>query len=182
MTNDAMLVRRAQGDVAEFTHLYDRYVAQIYAYAVREIGDEAAAQDVVALTFEKALRQLPRLRQPERVRGWLYAIARNEIRRHFNRGKWTIPLLDRFFSPLDVEQMVDEQIDLGRIDNALRQLAHRDQEIIRLHFFEALTHSEIAEVLACSTRNVAVRLHRALQRLRRQVVRTDAEKYDELAR
>ena len=173
MINDALLVQRARSDSAEFTHIYDRYVGQIYAYTMREIGDATAAQDVVALTFEKALLQLPRLRQPEQVRGWLYAIARNEIRRHFKRGKWTIPLLDRFFSPLNVEQVVDQRVNFGRIETALHQLSRPDQEVLRLHFFEELTHTEIAAVLGCSTRNVAVKLHRALQRLRQQVQSVD---------
>jgi DNA-directed RNA polymerase specialized sigma24 family protein len=46
--------------------------------------------------------------------------------------------------------------------------------VLQLHYDEELSHTEIGTVLDCSARNVAVRLHRALRRLRQQVEAMEA--------
>jgi RNA polymerase sigma-70 factor (ECF subfamily) len=170
MKDEAHLVQQAKQDPTAFGQLYDRYVDRIYAYAQRETGDTATAQDVVSATFEKALQNLPQYEWRGTSFGaWLYKIARNEIRMQYRRQKWFAPLLDRFFSDVNVEHAVQQQEQEDSVLHALKRLSARDQEVLRLHFFEELSHAEISEVLNCSTRNVAVRLHRALKRLRRKL-------------
>lgn len=171
MFNDeAQLVQRARHDPEAFALLYDRYVERIFAYAQRETGDSATAEDIVAATFEKALKNLPRYEWRGTTFGaWLYQIARNEIRMIWRKEKGVLPLIGRFFSRDNVEQSVLAQDERDEIRAALRRLPARDQEILRLAYYEALSHAEIGEVLNCSSRNVAVRLHRALKRLRAQM-------------
>ncbi|MCB8943525.1 MAG: sigma-70 family RNA polymerase sigma factor [Ardenticatenaceae bacterium] len=172
MNDEQMLVQRAQQDLREFASLYDRYAERIYAYAQRELGDIALAQDVVSATFEKALKNLPRYRWRGTSFGaWLYKIARNEIMMHHRRQKWTAPLLDRFLSPHNVEQQVQQRQQLDELDVALAQLSRSDQELLRLRYHEALSHAEIGEVLNKSPRTVRVALHRALKRLRKQLAK-----------
>jgi RNA polymerase sigma-70 factor (ECF subfamily) len=176
LDEEALLVQRAQADPVAFVALYDRYVARIYAYVQRQTQDEPTTQDIVATTFTKALQHLPNYRwRGVSFGAWLYKIARNEIRRHYNRRKWTIPLLDRHASEANVEQMVHDRHQVHRVRAAMRQLPARDQEVLQLHYDEQLTHAEIGQVLGCSAGNVAVRLHRALRRLRQQVTEDGTE-------
>ena len=170
MLDEQQLVRRAQADPAQFVHLYDRYVQRIYAFVRRESADVPSAEDIVATTFEKALRNLPHYEDRGVSFGaWLYKIARNEVRRHHNKGRWLAPLRDWLPSKLDVEQTVGERVAVGRITQIAQTLSKRDQEILRLHFYEQLSHAEVAAVLGCTQHNAAVRLSRALARLRNAV-------------
>ena len=170
MEDEQWLVQRAKENSAQFSTLYFRYIDRIYAYVQRETGDTAVTEDIVSATFEKALKNLPHYQWRNVSFGaWLYKIARNEINAHYRKGRWTIPLLDRFIHPTHVEHVVQTNDQMDEVSLAIQQLSVCDQEIIRLHYFEELTHTEIAEVLGCSTRNVAVRLHRALKRLRKQL-------------
>lgn len=170
MEDEQWLVQRAQESSEQFSTLYFRYIDRIYAYVQRETGDTAVTEDIVSATFEKALKNLPGYQwQGVSFGAWLYKIARNEINTHYRKGRWTIPLLDRFIHPTQVEHVVQANDQMDEISLAIQQLSARDQEIIRLHYFEELTHTELAEVLGCSTYNVAVRLHRALTRLRKQL-------------
>ncbi len=57
----------------------------------------------------------------------------------------------------------------------MSRLSKRDQEVLRLSYYEELSHEEIGEVLDCSSRNVAVRLHRALKRLKKQLAKDAQE-------
>lgn len=176
MENDEHLVREAQQCPEAFLPLYDRYVERIYAYAQRETGDVMVAQDIVSATFEKALKNLPRYQWRGTSFGaWLYKIARNEILMHFRGGWRFLPLLDRFQIPGGVEQTVADNQQMDVILDALCHLPKRDQEIVRLHYYESLSHAEIGEILNCTSKNVAVRLHRALRRLRKQVALMEQE-------
>ena len=173
MNDERELIEAAKRDRAAFTPLYDCHAERIFAYAWRETGDEAVAEDVTAAVFEYALRNIGRYEQ----RGvpfsaWLYRIARSEIAGHYRRRKWLTPWqpkLERISVDPQIEQQLQQQFALRRVHAGLMRLSNRDQEIVRLHFHEQLTHSEIGVVLNCSTRNVAVRLHRAIQRLKREV-------------
>lgn len=51
MNDEARLVQQARTDARAFGQHYDRYVDRIFAYAQRELGDVAAAEDVVSATF-----------------------------------------------------------------------------------------------------------------------------------
>lgn len=180
MDDELVLIAQAKENPEAFARLYDRYVDRIYAYACRETHDPALAQDVTSATFEKALRHIGQYRwQGTPFGAWLYQIARNELLMQYRRQKWTVPLLGWLVGGRDPEQTFQEQSELSLVQRAMNQLRGRDQEILRLHYFEQLSHEEIGQVLSCSPRNVAVRLHRALSRLRDKVAAASSEvRYD----
>jgi RNA polymerase sigma-70 factor (ECF subfamily) len=176
MENEAQLVQRAGHDPQAFAALYDHYVERIYAYAQRETGDTAVSQDIVSATFEKALKNLPRYEwRGVSFGAWLYKIARSEIAMHYRKQNRYLPLVGRFLSPNRVETTIQRWEEYDEVQIALGKLSKRDQEVLRLSFYEELSHDEIGEVLDCSTRNVAVRLHRALKRLRKQLAKEAQE-------
>jgi RNA polymerase sigma-70 factor (ECF subfamily) len=176
MENEAQLVQRAKTDPQAFAALYDHYVERIYAYVQRETRDTAVAQDIVSATFENALKNLPRYEWRGTSFGaWLYKIAHSEIAQHYRKQNRYLPLVGRFLSPQRVEATVQRWQQYDEIQIALDRLPIRDQEILRLSYFEELSHDEIGEVLDCSSRNVAVRLHRALKRLRKQMAKQTQE-------
>lgn len=180
MDDEQVLIAQAQKDREAFALLYDRYVERIFAYACRETRDTALAQDVTSATFEKALRHIGGYQwQGVSFGAWLYQIARNEINMHYRRQKWTVPLLGWLIGGRDPEHTFQEQSELTTVQRAMNQLSGRDQEVLRLHYFEQLSHEEIGQVLNCSSRNVAVRLHRALERLRHKIAAAAPEvRYD----
>lgn len=176
MEDEERLVQQARDDLQAFGILYDRYVERIYAYARREAGDIATAEDIVSATFEKALKNLPTYRwRGTSFCAWLYKIARNELRMQWRKQKWTVPLRDIFRSSHSVEQTVQANNDNDALQMALCRLSTADQEILRLRYYESLSHPEIGEVLNCSPNSAAVRLHRALKRLRTQMARLAPE-------
>lgn len=182
-TDEATLVDRAKLEPAAFGALYDRYVARIYSYVMREVRNVEQAQDVTAATFEKALRNLHRFQMREMgFAPWLYRIARNEVAQLRRR--------DGRFRPLDPEEEegatsalltgqmnerrpIESSLVVGERDRslyaALAQLNDADRELLALRFIEQLPTEEVAQILSCSRNNVYVRLHRALKRLRAHI-------------
>ena len=168
--DEKALVEQAQRDPQAFAALYDRYVERIYAFAYRRTQDEAAAEDMTSVTFEKALRHIRSYRwQGVSFGAWLYRIARNEVAQHHRRKRFTLPLLQWHVSETNVEASVQTSEQRDAVQAAFARLSEGDQEVLTLRFFEELSSAEVAEVLGCSVQNVYLRLHRALGRLRKHL-------------
>ena len=61
---------------AALAGIYHRYAARLHDYCVGLVRDHHTAADCVQDVFCTAAAELPRLRDPDKLRPWLYAIAR----------------------------------------------------------------------------------------------------------
>ncbi len=85
---------------------YDRYAAPLYTYCRSIVPDPADAADAVQDTFVLAASRIESLRDPNKLRSWLYAIARNECLRVLRDSKH-IQATD------EVPEVTDAGVDLG---------------------------------------------------------------------
>ena len=122
----------------------------------------------------KALRALDRY-DPSRAapKTWLLRIARNAVTDHLRFLKRRSSLhvsLDRVPDLVaDIPTQEERVLQGERIQlllNASRELRPADQELLSLRYGSGLGNREIAEALKISSNAVAVRLHRALARLK----------------
>lgn len=154
-----------------FEALYRRTFPRVYGYVATLLRDRTAAEEVTAQTFERAYRKRRSFR-PSRgtEEAWLFGIARNaaldELRRRKRRA-----VLEA--DPEDVHAAgADDQADgaLRRevVRAALGRLTPRERELVALKFAGGLTHDEIGRVLGISASNAGTRLHRTLEKLRRE--------------
>src|SRR5947209_4581244 len=74
------------GDPAGLAEAYDRYAMPLYSYCRSMLREPADAADAVQDTFRVATAKLRDLRNPARLRSWLYAVARNECLRRLRAG------------------------------------------------------------------------------------------------
>ena len=68
----------AAGDPAGLADAYDRYAESLYGYCRWMLSEPEDAADAVEETFVVAAARLGDLRDPRKLRPWLYAVARNE--------------------------------------------------------------------------------------------------------
>ncbi|WP_420627604.1 RNA polymerase sigma factor [Candidatus Leptofilum sp.] len=171
LDNEKLLVEQARQGPAAFGVLYDHYVNRIFAYTARLMQDDAAAQDVTAVTFQKALEKIRRYKWQDHGFGpWLYRIARNEALSRLRRQKWLSP--GQWFGSTELratETAVQSRQTSHTVQQALARLRPKDRDIIVLRYLEELPSEDVAKILACSTSTVYVRLHRALSRLRTEL-------------
>jgi len=139
------------------------------AYVRTLVGDDASAEDITALAFERAYRR--RSSFDERrgsQRGWLFGIARNAALDDLRRRRRSAPLIGEL--PDEAAAAPDEEADLAirrtTVRAALATLPARDRELVALKFHGGLSNAELATLLGTSESNAGTRLHRAVTKLR----------------
>jgi RNA polymerase sigma-70 factor, ECF subfamily len=162
-------VGRPQTEHERFAAMFDEESTHVFAYALRQLGSAADAQDVVADTFLVAWRRWADV--PDRALPWLLVVARNTIanrRRHERRQSRltdTAAVLERLAGPAaGADQSVIERAALLQ---ALGQLSEAEREALVLVAWTPLSRAEAAAVAGCSQRAFEVRLSRARARLTR---------------
>lgn len=169
------LVLRAASSMEAFAELYEHYVDGIYGYVYRRVGNEKDAEDITARTFEKALGGIAGFKwKGASFCSWLVRIASNTVVDHYRReGRMKRVALEEVLPRLEGDDdptgEVEKQEERLMLADALRRLPDRYRTVIELKFIDDLENQVIAEMLGCSRGNLAVRLHRALKALRREV-------------
>ncbi len=177
-TDDAALVEAAlRGDQDAVAGIYDRYADRIHDMCVHMLGDRDEAADVTGDVFLVAMQRLSQLRQPERLRAWLFAIARHEVYRRTRRRS-------RVQLTQEVEDMdriataaAEREHDTGGADPALLAtllrdaaagLDDRDRVVMELQL-QGLDGDELAAALGSSVSTGYQQVHRMKERLGRSL-------------
>src|SRR5262245_31452860 len=153
----AWLARAASGDGAALAALYDRHARGVYSIALRVLGIEADAEDVVQEVFAQAWRQAPRYDEARgTVAAWLLTMARTRAIDRF-RARQARPDLNsappdevwevRAAALIDPADVLASERDAERVRRALSELPFVQRLVIELAYFEGLTQSQIATKL-----------------------------------
>lgn len=159
--------RAAQGDLAAFGRLVERYQAAVYACCVDRLQDADAARDAAQESFLRAFDRLGALREPAAFGGWLRRIAQRIAIDHARRESRR---LDRAALPPEGPAVLPAPAGAGEDVAAVRQavaaLPERLRLVVRLRYQEGLSYEEIADFCGITSGAVGVRLHRARRALR----------------
>src|SRR5215831_2828369 len=189
MRDTEMVAPLAERPADGLAPVYDRYAPALHAYCRSLLGEPADADDAVLDTFIIAAAELDGLRDPGRLRPWLYAVARNECR-HRLRAR---ALAAR---PDAANELTDETVDLAAdaeraqlraaTGAALAGLSDGDREIVELNLRHDLAGQDLADVLGVSVSHAEALASRARARFEASlgallIARTGQESCPELA-
>jgi len=159
------------GDVSRLGVLFERYHLALFDFLSRMTGNAGVAEDLVQDVFVRVLKYRATFRDEGRFETWLYRIARNARVDYFKSRRQTESIED---SGLDIAQpgdgpaeAVQREREMARLRRALLLLRDDKRELIVLARYRAMKHEQIAELLGVEVGAVKVRLHRAIQELRR---------------
>lgn len=175
------LVQQARaGSRQAFERIIVLYQAQIFRMAYYRTRSRMDAEDLTQDIFMQAFKNLARLQDVDRFRGWLFSIASNRVR-DFHRKKRFRAL---FFRGADRDRPVEEKGDRNafpdplhglmtkdfwkKIGAFLDTLPHMEREVFILRFMDHLTIREVAQALSKSESTIKTHLYRSLQKFKRE--------------
>ena len=164
------------GDPTGLAEAYDRYAAGLYTYCRSLIREPADATAAVQDTFIIATAKLAELRDPGRLRPWLYAVARNECRRRLGTKVATSGLDEVLPTHPDaVNEPADASGDAERAElrealrTAITELNPSQQEVIELRLRHQLEGPDLADVLGVPRKQAHALLSGARAQLERSL-------------
>jgi len=160
------------GDEGAFTVLYRRHQGPVYRFALQMSGSESVADDVTQEVFLALMRESSRFDSSRgSLASYLYGVARNQVRRHLERGKLQVPLEDDcgddalFLEPMTAPEDPLGDLTLREGLSALRQailtLPLHYREVVALCDLEEMSYEEAARSMGCAVGTIRSRLHRA---------------------
>jgi RNA polymerase sigma-70 factor (ECF subfamily) len=151
-------------------NLYEDHVSRVYGFFAYRLRPGHDAEDLTAVTFERAMRGLSRYDSSRASLGtWVLAIAQNVLIDHFrHHGRRPEDLMESSMIDLRSEPQADAPGEglSPELETALESLSSREREVVALRFGGELRGKEIARIMGLSESNVHQILSRSLKQLR----------------
>ncbi|KAA9148791.1 sigma-70 family RNA polymerase sigma factor [Microbacterium lushaniae] len=161
------------GDERALEAIYRRWSPLVFTLALRALGDRGDAEDATQRTFVSAWNSRASF-DPERARlsTWLVAIAKHRIADVREARARVAAAQEELQRLTDPEALVVPEIDLGDrllLADEIERLEPDARAVIRLAFYDDLTHDQIAHRLRLPLGTVKSHIRRSLTRLRRRL-------------
>jgi RNA polymerase sigma factor (sigma-70 family) len=150
-----LVARAAVGDQKAWNEIVDRYTSLLWAVGRAYRLSTADVSDITQTTWLRLLENLGRIREPERLPGWLATTARRECLRVLRRSGretpgWDEPVLadrpDHSIEPLDEALLTDERD--SELWRCFLRLTERCQRLLRvLMAVEPPSYAEVSAAL-----------------------------------
>jgi RNA polymerase sigma-70 factor (ECF subfamily) len=172
------------GSEGAYEELIQRFQQPVYALALRLLGDQGEACDVVQEVFLKVFRNIANFRGQSSLKTWMYRITVNEAynaRRWFFRHRrrevelennpdearnWKENIPDSSRSPFDAACDRERHV---MIEAALERINPIFREAVVLRDTMDRSYEEIAEILGVSLGTVKSRILRGREALREEL-------------
>lgn len=166
----ANLVERAmRGDQGAFASLAASWVDRCYALAFRVLRDHHAAQDASQQALLGAWRDLPRLRDPDRVEQWLHRLVLHacfQLARGERRSRARVTAIRAELQPTSIPDVARSVATRDELEWAFRTLTPEQRAVVVLHHHLGYPLTEIAATLGIPVGTARSRLHYAVRQLR----------------
>ncbi len=185
--DEVLATAAKEGDDNAFGALYRRHAPSLFDFLARTVRDRSTAEDLLQSTFVRALERRSDLREPAKVRSWLFSIAHHLAMNHLTRTRPTEAIQEQSLRSREPDPgaavSAGEAADL--VWAAAAALEARQYAVLDLSLRQQLSTAEVAEALEVNPRLAAVVLHRAKEALagavRALLVARSAERCERLA-
>ncbi|WP_158861853.1 sigma-70 family RNA polymerase sigma factor [Leifsonia sp. AG29] len=175
-TERSLVAGLRSGEVDAIERMYQRWGRLVYSLALRSLGNASDAEDVTQQVFVAAWQGRQSF-DPERAKlaTWLMAITRHKIvdahEARVRRQRELEALMEAVY--LQSLNWTDQIADSVAMTQELERLEPVPQQIMRLAFYDRLTHTQIAAKLGLPLGTVKSHIRRSLLRLRARLEDAD---------
>jgi len=162
-----------KGSPFAFELLFERYSQKLYRFSLSYLKSETEAEEIVQDVFLKLWENRNKLRNETSFQSYLFTIAFNAIRKHFNRKNRD----ERFRSDLletiseenpSLENHLDFETLVGKLDELIEQMPLRRKEIFLKRKKEEKSVHDIATEMHISPKTVENQITEAMKYLKEE--------------
>jgi len=170
--DDNNLVQLLQkGNVVAFDSLFEVYSPKLFGFALKYFKNESDAEELVQEVFVKVWENRQTLKSELSFKSYLFTIALNQIRKHFNKKATSLRYLESLqndpeFTENITNQEDDYELTLRQINLIIEQMPPRRREIFTKSKMEGKSSKEIATELNISAGTVDNQVSEALRYIR----------------
>jgi len=169
----------------EFQKVYEDFQPKILRYLAHLVG-ESDADDLVQETFIKVHQALGGFRGESQLSTWIYRIATNTALDKLRSPSFQ--QTKQIFAPDELEEIgaangaiplegkklpIEKELIRAEMNQCIRDYIEKLPEdyrmVLVLSEYEELKNSEVAEILGVSLETVKIRLHRAKEKLKKEL-------------
>lgn len=148
-----------------FEQCIDQHADSLYRVALRLTGNRDLADELIQETYLQAWRNIQSLRDLNRMRGWMFAILRNQFSKMIRRLPKANQMTDLQAAEIVAVESQNEHVQ-AHVQSALNRLDDDQKLPLLLVLMEGLSVDEAAEILKIPRGTVLSRMHRGRQKLK----------------
>jgi len=173
LTDNVLMMKVKSGDLDKLGLLYERHKRKLFGFFYNLGNNPSVSEDLVQNVFVRILKYRESYSGDGAFAAWMFRMARNVNNDHHK--KISKEKISDGIAPEDVmegsddglNETMDQQGDAIRLKRALTFLPDDKREILLLSKYRELKFHEIAQIVGCSEGAAKVRVHRALNDLRK---------------
>ena len=152
--------------VAEYNHSVSEYADRLYRFVLKNLRDEAAAQDIIQDTYEKLWKKHEDVTF-SKVKSYLFTAAYHTLIDYTRKKKQQVEIEAIDYMESDNS---NGNFDLrASLDKALSQIPEIQRTVILLRDYEGYNYEEIGEITGLSESQVKVYIYRGRLALRKLI-------------
>ncbi|MBU5668316.1 RNA polymerase sigma factor [Peptoniphilus sp. MSJ-1] len=159
------------GDKKSFDELYEEYYLILFRTAYLILGNKEDSEDVLQDTFVSIYTNINRLKNPSKLKSWIFTILKNTAYTKYKNRKREFPD-DEISNKVDVEinsNLENEIAIKSDLKKCLMALGPKEREVIVLYYFNEFSIREIAKIQRTFEGTVKSRLYRARKKLKKEI-------------
>jgi len=167
------------GEPEAFERFVQHFRSKVFRYSWLVCGQADDAEEVAQETLLRVFQNLDQLREPERIRAWVFRIARNACLMQRRKSIFA-PSEELSLEALPVPAEISDEAPAADftllrqelrdvLDRVILELPPSTRPVVLLRDMEQLSTEETAHILDLSQDVVKTRLHRGRQAMRQKL-------------
>lgn len=159
-----------------YQELFLRYHKKLFTYIFHLVGNKDETEDILQNVFSKTYRSIGNFDITRKFSSWIYRIAHNEAINFLKRRskRYTVSWddistskdkLDTATNDERPEEKWEHQEITREIDDALKKLPEKYQQVLKLRYFQEQSYEDIGHILKKPVNTIGTLINRAKKKL-----------------
>lgn len=171
-SDEELMLGVKQGRQYLLGELFERHHLKLYNFFLKFCGNRYWSEDMVQNTYLRILKYASSYHANGKFQAWMFNIARNAALDYLHRenvsSQDTDLDMDSFEAAVSDPEYIEEMKQGERkLQLALLRLSAENRQLVLLSKINQISISNLAEMYECNQGAVKVRIHRALEQLRK---------------